>query len=108
MLPVAQNLRSLSSNSTFFIFLDATLALHCVCYVTQGLKTGMYYLRTKPAAQAIQFTVDKKKLKASKRESIDEIVSFLTKPLSVRIRFSRPIADQPQHVLYCIDSSTCV
>jgi ribonucleoside-diphosphate reductase subunit M1 len=24
-----------------------------------GLKTGMYYLRTKPAAQAIQFTVDK-------------------------------------------------
>lgn len=29
----------------------------------KGLKTGMYYLRTKPAAQAIQFTVDKRKLK---------------------------------------------
>ena len=29
---------------------------------TQGLKTGMYYLRTKPAANAIQFTVDKLKL----------------------------------------------
>ncbi|KAK3100478.1 hypothetical protein FSP39_020660, partial [Pinctada imbricata] len=28
-----------------------------------GLKTGMYYLRTKPAATAIQFTVDKTKLK---------------------------------------------
>ncbi|XP_046388894.1 ribonucleoside-diphosphate reductase large subunit [Ischnura elegans] len=27
-----------------------------------GLKTGMYYLRTKPAATAIQFTVDKSKL----------------------------------------------
>uniref|UniRef100_A0A6A7FPL6 Ribonucleoside-diphosphate reductase n=2 Tax=Hirondellea gigas TaxID=1518452 RepID=A0A6A7FPL6_9CRUS len=27
-----------------------------------GLKTGMYYLRTKPAASAIQFTVDKLKL----------------------------------------------
>ncbi|XP_005108363.1 ribonucleoside-diphosphate reductase large subunit [Aplysia californica] len=27
-----------------------------------GLKTGMYYLRTKPAAQAIQFTVDKARL----------------------------------------------
>ncbi|KAG8035728.1 hypothetical protein G9C98_001384 [Cotesia typhae] len=27
-----------------------------------GLKTGMYYLRTKPAANAIQFTVDKRKL----------------------------------------------
>jgi ribonucleoside-diphosphate reductase alpha chain len=25
----------------------------------QGLKTGMYYLRTKAAASAIQFTVDK-------------------------------------------------
>lgn len=28
----------------------------------QGLKTGMYYLRTKPAANAIQFTVDKTKV----------------------------------------------
>merc|ERR1712112_557897 len=28
-----------------------------------GLKTGTYYLRTKPAAQAIQFTVDKTKVK---------------------------------------------
>ncbi|KAF6036538.1 RRM1 [Bugula neritina] len=31
----------------------------------KGLKTGMYYLRTKGAAQAIQFTVDKSKLKAN-------------------------------------------
>jgi len=30
-----------------------------------GLKTGMYYLRTKPCAQAIQFTVDKSKVKDS-------------------------------------------
>ena len=28
-----------------------------------GLKTGMYYLRTKPAASAIQFTVDKTKIR---------------------------------------------
>ena len=28
----------------------------------QGLKTGMYYLRTRPAADAIKFTVDMKKL----------------------------------------------
>jgi len=27
-----------------------------------GLKTGMYYLRTKPAANAIQFTVDKRRV----------------------------------------------
>lgn len=32
------------------------------CCMFQGLKTGMYYLRTKPAASAIQFTVDKTKL----------------------------------------------
>ncbi|KAF9066495.1 ribonucleotide reductase [Rhodocollybia butyracea] len=32
----------------------------------KGLKTGMYYLRTKPAAQAIQFTVDASVLKDAK------------------------------------------
>ncbi|XP_012281930.1 ribonucleoside-diphosphate reductase large subunit [Orussus abietinus] len=31
----------------------------------QGLKTGMYYLRTKPAANALQFTVDKSKLRSA-------------------------------------------
>lgn len=31
-----------------------------------GLKTGMYYLRTKPAANAIQFTVDKEKIANNK------------------------------------------
>ncbi|KII86676.1 hypothetical protein PLICRDRAFT_30913 [Plicaturopsis crispa FD-325 SS-3] len=33
---------------------------------SKGLKTGMYYLRTRPAAQAIQFTVDQSVLKAAK------------------------------------------
>lgn len=32
-----------------------------------GLKTGMYYLRTKPAVNAIQFTVDKTKLPVAKK-----------------------------------------
>ncbi|KAF8869593.1 ribonucleotide reductase alpha subunit [Gymnopilus junonius] len=32
----------------------------------KGLKTGMYYLRTRPAAQAIQFTVDQGTLKEAK------------------------------------------
>lgn len=31
----------------------------------KGLKTGMYYLRTRPAAQAIQFTVDQTALKTA-------------------------------------------
>lgn len=30
----------------------------------RGLKTGLYYLRTRPAADPIKFTVDKSKLKA--------------------------------------------
>ncbi|KAG6332002.1 hypothetical protein ID866_7087 [Astraeus odoratus] len=34
----------------------------------KGLKTGMYYLRTRPAAQAIQFTVDQSILKAAKTQ----------------------------------------
>lgn len=33
----------------------------------KGLKTGMYYLRTRPAAQAIQFTVDASYLKNAKK-----------------------------------------
>lgn len=37
----------------------------------KGLKTGMYYLRTKPAADAIQFTVDQKyKQTQSKEEAV--------------------------------------
>jgi len=35
----------------------------------QGLKTGMYYLRTRPAANAIQFTVDKARLQAQNKTS---------------------------------------
>jgi ribonucleotide reductase alpha subunit len=38
-----------------------------------GLKTGMYYLRTKPAAQAIQFTVDKAKAKATLTSKSDQV-----------------------------------
>ncbi|KAK2586983.1 hypothetical protein KPH14_010956 [Odynerus spinipes] len=37
-----------------------------------GLKTGMYYLRTKPAANALQFTVDKTKLSKINRSSLDK------------------------------------
>jgi len=33
----------------------------------RGLKTGMYYLRSRPAAQAIQFTIDQTALKESKK-----------------------------------------
>uniref|UniRef100_A0A1I8GJD0 Ribonucleoside-diphosphate reductase n=1 Tax=Macrostomum lignano TaxID=282301 RepID=A0A1I8GJD0_9PLAT len=34
-----------------------------------GLKTGMYYLRTRPAAQPIQFTVDKARVRVKGKEN---------------------------------------
>jgi ribonucleoside-diphosphate reductase subunit M1 len=34
----------------------------------KGLKTGMYYLRTRPATQAIQFTIDASMLKTAKEQ----------------------------------------
>jgi ribonucleoside-diphosphate reductase subunit M1 len=47
----------------------------------KGLKTGMYYLRTKPAAQAIQFTVDASVLKDAKmhqaKAAVDKKVTGL-------------------------------
>jgi ribonucleoside-diphosphate reductase subunit M1 len=36
-------------------------SLHFYCW-KKGLKTGMYYLRSRPAADAIKFTVDVEKL----------------------------------------------
>lgn len=38
----------------------------------KGLKTGMYYLRTRPAASAIQFTVDQESLKKSTKSKEDK------------------------------------
>ena len=39
----------------------------------KGLKTGMYYLRTRPRADAIQFTVDQTAL--AKTKQLDSFVS---------------------------------
>lgn len=47
----------------------------------KGLKTGMYYLRTKPKADAIQFTVDQKMLsrtKATPSKGKENHVAFVT------------------------------
>ncbi|NWQ83923.1 RIR1 reductase, partial [Columbina picui] len=38
----------------------------------QGLKTGMYYLRTKPAANPIQFTLNKEKLREREKANKEE------------------------------------
>lgn len=45
-------------------------ALRLLC--PQGLKTGMYYLRTKPAANPIQFTLNKEKLREREKASREE------------------------------------
>ena len=58
----------------------------------KGLKTGMYYLRTKPAAQAIQFTVDKKKLAETKMVnggSGDHVIPFFSFYLKVTKLFKK-------------------
>ncbi|XP_012234261.2 ribonucleoside-diphosphate reductase large subunit [Linepithema humile] len=54
-----------------------------------GLKTGMYYLRTKPAANPIQFTVDKSKLRNSESASI--VSSPLTPVSSLSVCSSPPV-----------------
>ena len=43
----------------------------------KGLKTGMYYLRTKAAAAAIQFTVDKTKIKEQAEKNQADMVCSL-------------------------------
>ncbi|KAJ7253792.1 ribonucleotide reductase alpha subunit [Mycena rebaudengoi] len=45
-----------------------------------GLKTGMYYLRTQPAAAAIQFTVDQSVLNAAKQQNEAAAKAKTTKP----------------------------
>jgi len=42
----------------------------------QGLKTGMYYLRTKAAAQAIKFTVEQQIQKIALPEAVEEVCSL--------------------------------
>lgn len=51
-------------------------------YHLQGLKTGMYYLRTKPAANPIQFTVDKSKLRNN--DSISSASTVNTQNTSIQ------------------------
>jgi ribonucleoside-diphosphate reductase subunit M1 len=49
----------------------------------KGLKTGLYYLRTRPAADPIKFTVDKTKLKASTNMPVKQAVANSTENTNV-------------------------
>lgn len=46
----------------------------------KGLKTGMYYLRTRPAADAIQFTVDQLALKNAEETKSNASTHSVTAP----------------------------
>lgn len=54
----------------FFVLFKISITIVCMPFANmssyffcleQGLKTGMYYLRTRPAADPIKFTLDKQK-----------------------------------------------
>jgi ribonucleoside-diphosphate reductase alpha subunit len=47
----------------------------------KGLKTGMYYLRTKPKAMTQQFTIDPKKGKSNRSDSVSSAVTPVATPL---------------------------
>ena len=50
----------------------------------KGLKTGLYYLRAQPKANAIQFTVDQKALAAKRAKDAEGAKGGLQKPVAKR------------------------
>ncbi|KAJ7634839.1 ribonucleotide reductase alpha subunit [Roridomyces roridus] len=56
----------------------------------RGLKTGMYYLRTKPAAQAIQFTVDQSVLNDAKLQTANAKAAKVTVDSAAASRATTP------------------
>lgn len=72
----------------------------------KGLKTGMYYLRTKPATDAIKFTVDPELLKAETAKTTGVVVVTET-PVRVPAEEAKQSSDE----LYCAlrkDGVVCV
>ena len=63
----------------------------------KGLKTGMYYLRTKAATDAIKFTVDKSQLSKPKAEVVIESV-----PVAVNMNITPDTLPQNN-----VDAITC-
>lgn len=71
----------------------------------KGLKTGMYYLRTKPASNAIQFTVDQEKLKVQ-TETPAPIVPVATTSVSPFAIKRSSITTAPTSSLSLADPTT--
>eukprot|EP00750_Incisomonas_marina_P025764 INCI5662.2.p1 GENE.INCI5662.2~~INCI5662.2.p1 ORF type:complete len:811 (+),score=153.52 INCI5662.2:149-2581(+) len=68
-----------------------------------GLKTGMYYLRTRPKANAIQFTVDKKALAATRAKNAAAKNAALTKGVAAN---DIPAVVKPK--LHVIEQEECL
>lgn len=58
----------------------------------KGLKTGMYYLRTKAAADAIKFTVDTEALKLPRPEEATEEVTAEERMAEISCSLDNPEA----------------
>lgn len=57
----------------------------------KGLKTGMYYLRTRPAVNAIQFTIDQKTLTEAKAAQMKKDITVATAVPVTPVRAPRPV-----------------
>ena len=62
--------------SAEFVNLHANNVVYDATVMCQGLKTGMYYLRTRAAADAIKFTVDTSLLKVNTSPNCRSIFFF--------------------------------
>jgi len=67
----------------------------------KGLKTGMYYLRTKPATTAIQFTVDQQKLKEHKKRDVTNNNETTLLFNEERIKTGEPICTMAESCTLC-------
>ena len=61
----------------------------------RGLKTGSYYLRTRPAAQAIQFTIDAKTLKGRSKDAHHGLALTYRTEAKANAASAKPIAITP-------------
>ena len=61
----------------------------------KGLKTGMYYLRTKPAAQAIQFTVDQSVLNSAKQQTANANTARAAVTTITTVNGSKTVSRKP-------------
>ncbi len=64
-----------------------------------GLKTGMYYLRTRAAADAIKFTVDQQAL--AKNKAARAAAATAAEPLKVILTMHAAAVDLVDHVEGC-------